>query len=147
MVFILGSMFLVGGIAILVLGELPWFGGRKVPERNTRQVGILLVSFFPAVFVVRFIHWTLGADEILPAAALHWSLAAIWLIAAWVLVYRAVGEKPANPAAPSPLTQAPNPFGAAATESQPTMPNSSEISKQFPSATPKKPGKSPFDFS
>ncbi|MCI0638456.1 MAG: hypothetical protein L0Y72_24595 [Gemmataceae bacterium] len=146
MVFVFGFILLVGGIAVLVLGELPWFGGRKVPQRNMRQVGILLVSFFPAVFVMRFIHSKLGADDLLPAAALHWSLAAIWLIAAWILVYRAVGEKTAHQGAQT-LTPASNPFGAAATDSQLAAPNTSNAPKQFPSSPAKQQGKSPFDFS
>jgi hypothetical protein len=88
MIFLVGFILGMAGLGLLIAVEVPWLGGQKVPGKTSRRVGVVLISFFPLLLLVRFIVSKYQADYDITVDAFYWSGAAVCVIAALVVLYR-----------------------------------------------------------
>ncbi len=170
--FLVGFLMATLGVALLVLGETPLFGGRVVAARRARWVGGVLVGFFPCLFVVRWIVGIFDADGQVPAPAVGWSLFGVWLCVTFGMLFRSLFPKreprrrlgqvrEANPFEPAPVEDeepmlegvdevvleeipAPKPAKAAPAKGAPAK---APPAKKPPPRKPAKDEADPFDFS
>jgi hypothetical protein len=175
MLFALGFLSMMLGLAMLVLGEMPISKSRRVPAKASRIAGAVLVAYFPLVLAIRYLWVTLGLEKHVPGNIVF---AVLWVVlamaAAWIAL-RAAFPKKERAALPK-LTGAPpsDPFDMVApmVDSGETMvpetltveepvtavrapaaksPKSTAPAKKAPASGPKSPTKSnndnPFDFS
>jgi hypothetical protein len=97
MVFLVGFVLGVAGLSLLIAGEVRWLGGKKVPARTSRQVGAVLVGFFPLVLLIRFVVSKFEADYNVDVNAYYWSVVAMCLTTALIVLIRGLpaSRKPA----------------------------------------------------
>jgi hypothetical protein len=109
MIFLVGFVLGVAGLSLLIAGEVPWFGGKRVPARTSRQVGCILVGFFPIVLLIRLVVSMLQADDSVDINAYYWSVVAMCLTAALIVLIRGLptSRKPARSEA---AYRGPSPF-------------------------------------
>ncbi len=142
--FLVGFLMATLGVALLVLGETPLFGGRVIAARRARWIGGLLVGFFPCLFVVRWIVGLFDTANQVPAPAVGWSLFGVWLCVAIGMVFRSLFPKRMPTQRRS---QAANPFEPAAVEDDEPMREAVDevVLEETPAPTPAKtvPAKAP----
>ena len=140
---IVGFALMTLGVELLVLGEVPFVAGRRIPALRARLIGGVLVAFGPATWVVRSVTNYLfpNAVEGPVVSALMFSLCCIVV---FVILFRVLVPKrePGPLAPPAPSLVKENPFGESASSPAPPP--------QTPATKPGKTAKNetnPFDFS
>src|SRR5690348_9120472 len=97
---IVGFAMATLGVALLVLGEVPFVGGKRIPARRARLTGLALVSFLPlALGITQLLHVLFGRDTI-NGLVVTWTIfACCWLAVAGSLFRVLVPKKQRRPAA------------------------------------------------
>lgn len=150
MVFLFGFLLTMGGLGLLIAGELPWLGGKKIPARTGRLVGAILIMFFPLVLLVRFVVLKFEADYDIDAGACYWSVAALCVLVATIMLIRGLPSSArmaarSGPAVPFEGTETPWEQPPAGDTLRPPAPGETTGRRRKPKPAPKQ--HNPFDFS
>src|SRR5438105_1817884 len=99
--FLLGVAFMVLGVAFCVLGSLRLPGGRVLRAANARSCGVILLCYFPLVFLVR----QLAKDwEEVFCQMLYGGLAFFCILAVLIIILRTTAPRRPVRSYSSPLT-------------------------------------------
>ncbi|MBX9680888.1 MAG: hypothetical protein K2X38_19185 [Gemmataceae bacterium] len=94
MLFALGFLTLMLGLAMVVLGEMPISKTRRVPAKASRIAGGILALYFPLVLGIRYVWVTLDLDRFVAGNivfAILWVLLA--MAAGWIALRGAFPKK------------------------------------------------------
>lgn len=89
---IVGFMMMTLGVALLLLGEVPFLRGQRIPAIRARIVGLVLVAFLPLVWGTGLGVNLLFGDAV-PAAAVGWGLFVLAWIAVGAILFRVIVPK------------------------------------------------------
>jgi hypothetical protein len=142
MVFFLGFILGMGGLALLIMGEAPWFHGQKVPAATARRVGVILVCFFPVAILVYYLVGRFEGGYDINRTIIYWVVAILWIALAGFVLYKGLPAAEHEPAHHSAVEV---PFETTAVDEP--MPTSQEPPPQpRKKARPQPNPKDPFDF-
>ena len=144
---ILGFAMMTLGVALLLLGEVPFIAGKRIPALRARLIGGVLISFVPlSVGVTKLINLIFGQETVEGAVVTPLMFSFCWVIVFGILFRVLVPKRAPVPKRSTPDRLAKNnPFGSEATADVET----SEPVKQAPVKKSRKPAaedSNPFDF-
>ena len=147
-----GFAMMTLGVALLLIGEVPFIAGRRISALRSRLIGVVLTCFLPLAIGVRFACAAIFGAEAAEGPVITSFVFSFCCLATLAILFRVLAPKrPPRPAAPKkdgPAQQ--NPFDAASapTDDGPARgapePTPKPTSKKPPA---KKSGNDPFDFS
>ena len=140
------------GVALLCLGEVPLFRGKRIPAGRARLIGAILVGFLPLALLVRQASNALFGSDAVEGLAITWSRFWLCWITVFVLVLLVMRKKKEHPtetksALPKDLEE------VVFLEEERVTPKKLASKKAAPAPVKKKPAKpaaaeeNPFDFS
>ena len=153
---IVGFAMATLGIALLLLDEVPFLAGKRIPALSARMVGVVLVGFLPLALGIGPLSNLLFGPEIVEGLVLTWSLFGFcWFVVIAILFCEVVPKRPPRKAAKVPAAPTQAPFGAAKPEKIEAIEEPEPWSVPEPVKKPggKRPSKpspddgNPFDFS
>ena len=104
---IVGFMMMTLGVALLLLGEVPFLRGQRIPAMRARIVGFVLVAFLPLVWGIGLAVNLLFGDAV-PAAAVGWGLFVFaWFVVGAILFRVIVPKREARAASTSAAKREP----------------------------------------
>ncbi len=113
-VVIVGFAMITLGVALLLLGEVPFLGGKRIPALRSRLIGLALALFLPAAFGVRLGLASLFGEDVIDGLIVTWVLCGVSWTAAFVILFRVLFPKrePRPAKVSAALEESKNPFGA-----------------------------------
>src|SRR5437016_1590166 len=142
---IVGVVMLTLGVGLLLLGEVPFVAGKRIPAVRSRLIGGVLVSFLPLAWLVKTLCdliFERGTVEGPVVTALTFSFCGLLTIA--ILFRVLIPKREPRPPAKSggPLAKK-NPFGDAEPVTEPEPAQAPPAKKSRKGAAD---DKNPFDF-
>lgn len=121
-VIIVGFIMITLGGALLLLGEVPFLGGKRIPAIRSRLIGLALVLFLPAAFGVRLGLASLFGEDVIDGLIVTWVLCGVSWTVVFVILFRVMFPKrePRPAKATASLEESKNPFGALEPNVKPT---------------------------
>ena len=153
---LVGFVMATLGVALLLLGEVPFLAGKRIPAVRARLIGTVLIGFLPLALGARQVSNLLFGPETLGGPVLTWSLFGFcWIVVIAILFRVMVPKRPPRKAAAVATASKKNPFGDVNSEKAEAIEEPEPWTEPEPVKKPsgKKPPKpsadegSPFDFS
>ena len=153
---VVGFVMATLGVALLLLGEVPFLAGKRIPALRARLIGLVLVGFLPLALGVRQLSNLLFEPETVEGPVLTWSMFAFcWLVVIAILFRVMVPKRPPRKVTAVAAAPQKNPFGDAkpakveAIEEPEPWPEPEPVKKPTGKKSPKPSADegSPFDFS
>jgi hypothetical protein len=109
---LVGFAMMTLGVALLLLGEVPFIAGKRIPAGRSRLIGVVLVSFLPLALAVREVIRRIFDEDTVDGPVLTWALCGFCWFLVVVILFRVLVPKraPRKPAAVKSAAKA-NPFG------------------------------------
>jgi hypothetical protein len=144
---IVGFAMMTLGVALLLLGEVPFIAGKRIPALRARLIGCVLISFLPLSWgVLKLINLIFGPDTVEGPVVTPLMFSLCWVITFGILFRVLVPKRAPVAKRPTPERAAKkNPFGSEA----PAEIETSEPTKQTSVKKSRKPAvedSNPFDF-
>ena len=92
---VVGFVMATLGVALLLLGEVPFLAGKRIPALRARLIGAVLVGFLPLTLGVRLLSNLLFEPETVEGPVLTWSLFGFcWFVVIAILFRVMVPKRP-----------------------------------------------------
>src|SRR5829696_8762344 len=93
---IVGFAMMTLGVALLLLGEVPFIAGKRIPAMRARLIGGVLISFVPlALGVTKLINLIFGQDTVEGAVVTPLVFSLCWVIV-FAILFRVLIPKRAQ---------------------------------------------------
>jgi hypothetical protein len=104
-----GFILMTLGVAMLLVGEVP-FLGKRIPSRHSRLMGSIFVLFLPLAFGVNLASSALFGSDAVQGPVVTWTLFALCVLVSLVILIHALARKEQSGAkTATPMKK--NPFG------------------------------------
>jgi hypothetical protein len=148
--FIVGFAMATLGVALLLVGEVPFVAGKRIPALRSRLIGVVLIAFLPLAIVLRQLSkLMLEADAVEGPVLTVVTFGLCWCVVIVILFRVVVPKRVPRKAAVIAATSKKNPFDEPAAEiiaSAEPEPTKKPTAKKKP-AKPSSDDRNPFDFS
>lgn len=109
-VTIVGFVMMTLGVAMLLLGEVP-FLGKRIPALRSRLIGSIFVLFLPLALGVRQASNALFGNDAVQGPVVMSILFVVCMFASFVILFRVLAPKRGQQAAKASTTAKENPLG------------------------------------
>jgi small-conductance mechanosensitive channel len=92
-VIIVGFVMITLGVALLLLGEVPFVAGRRISAIRSRLIGAFLVIFLPVSLIVQLVCKLIFGDDAIDGLVVTWIVFTICWIAISVVMFRVLVPK------------------------------------------------------
>lgn len=149
-VVLFGFAMMTLGVALLILGEVPFLSGKRIPAVRSRLIGAIFVAFLPLALGVRQLSNRIFGPDAVQGPVVVGLLLVICLWGAFGILFRVIVPKRESRASSAVLekenpfqgeTEAGVPWTEPAREIKPTSKRSAAGGKPSPDS------RDPFDFS
>jgi hypothetical protein len=92
-VIVVGFAMMTLGVALLLLGEVPFVSGKRIPAVRSRWIGAIFVGFLPLAFAVHTVNNALFGPEAVQGPVVVGVLFAACLWTAFAILFRVLVPK------------------------------------------------------
>jgi hypothetical protein len=91
---IVGFAMITLGAALLLLGEVPFLGGKRIAARRSRLIGVVLISFLPLAYGVhQLMSWYFREEYDVDGPTVAWAVLGLCLLVVGIILFRVVVPK------------------------------------------------------
>jgi hypothetical protein len=147
---IVGFAMTTLGVALLVIGEVPFVAGKRIPAVRSRLIGAVLVGFLPLALAAGQLSRVIFGDDAVEGPVMVAMVFTVACVVIGIILFRVMIPKVATrEQAPVAAKKKKNPFDEQASNADAGAPWPPEPAARKPSRKPSKPpaDDNPFDFS
>lgn len=151
LILIVGFAMATLGVALLLIGEVPFVAGKRIPALHSRLIGAVLIAFLPLALLIRQLSKLFFEADAIDGPVVTAAVFGLCWLVVIVILFRVVAPKrpPRKPSATAKPSKK-NPFEQPAIEqadAQPRLKPATQSAPKRKSHRPTAEDRDPFDFS